>query len=229
MTSRRSGPTTWTPTPRLPNNLNFGDHCLVGGIEELLHDSRVQIPEADIVIGGPPCQGFSLLNKKRRDDPRKQLWLPFLDVTARCGARVFVMENVPHILGTAEHQEIIAAAREMGFQTVSGNLLAGDYGVPQSRRRAFIVGCRFADPREYFPPAKTCLNPDNGYVLDLGEYVGKPQPWRTVRDAISDLPEPKGTSLREVPPPLDLHFGRSPTEEKPPAISGHPGRRNEPL
>ncbi len=201
------------PNAAASYNLNFGDHCVVGGIDELLRDSKVLIPEADIVIGGPPCQGFSLLNKNRRNDPRKQLWRPFLEVTATSGAGVFVMENVPHILGTPEHREIIAAAEAMGFQTASGVLLAGDYGVPQNRRRAFIVGCRFADPRECFPPPKICFNPNNGHVLAPGDYVGKPRPWQTVRDAIGDLPEPEGTSLREVPPPLDLHFGRSPTEK----------------
>ena len=194
-------------------NLNFGDHCVVGGIDELLQDSGIQIPKADIVIGGPPCQGFSLLNKKRRNDPRKQLWRPFLDVTARCGARVFVMENVPHILGTVEHREIVVTAEEMGFQTASGTLLACDYGVSQNRRRAFILGCRFADPEECFPPPRTCFDPNNGHVLAPGAYVSKPRPWRTVRDAIGDLPEPEGTSRRESSPPFDLHFGRSPTEK----------------
>lgn len=194
-------------------NLNFGDHCVVGGIDELLQNSAVQIPKADIVIGGPPCQGFSLLNKKRRNDARKQLWRPFLEVTARSGAGVFVMENVPQILGTAEHGEILAVAEARGFQTASGVLLAGDHGVPQSRRRAFIIGCRFADPEECFPPAKTCFNPNTGHINTTDGYAGNPRPWRTVRDAIGDLPEPEGTSLREVSPPLDLHFGRSPTEK----------------
>ena len=146
-------------------NLNFGDHCVVGGIEGLLQDSGIQIPKAD---------------------PRKQLWRPFLDVTARCGASVFVMENVPHILGTVEHREIVATAEEMGFQTASGTLLACDYGVSQNRRRAFILGCRFADPEECFPPPRTCFDPNNGHVLAPGAYVSKPRPWRTVRDAIGD-------------------------------------------
>ena len=59
---------------------NFGDHCVSGDIVDILNDPATQIPRADVVIGGPPCQGFSLLNKKREGDPRKQLWRPFLDI-----------------------------------------------------------------------------------------------------------------------------------------------------
>lgn len=55
-------------------NANFGKHCLSGDIIDLLNDPTVEIPKADVVIGGPPCQGFSLLNKNRNGDPRKQLW-----------------------------------------------------------------------------------------------------------------------------------------------------------
>src|SRR5271166_4416173 len=61
-------------------NANFGRHCVVGDILEILKNSSSTIPKADVVIGGPPCQGFSLLNKNRRRDPRKQLWRPFFEV-----------------------------------------------------------------------------------------------------------------------------------------------------
>lgn len=76
-------------------NANFGAHCVVGDIVELLQDEQTHIPPADIVIGGPPCQGFSLLNKNRSDDPREQLWQAFLEVVERSNAQMFVMENVP--------------------------------------------------------------------------------------------------------------------------------------
>jgi len=75
-------------------NANFGAHCIAGDILSLLQDEQIHIPPADVVIGGPPCQGFSLLNKKRTNDPRKQLWQPFLEVVERSGAEVFVMEEV---------------------------------------------------------------------------------------------------------------------------------------
>lgn len=197
-------------------NANFGgEHCTVGDIVDLLGDRRVGIPEADIVIGGPPCQGFSLLNKNREGDPRRELWRPFLEVVERCGAGMFLMENVPQLLGSFEHGEIVGAAQRMGFQVAHAKLCAADYGVPQMRYRAFMLGCRFADPWRYFPPPSTHYDP-RGPQPPLGRHYPhdghrNPRPWETVRTAIGDLPPPLGTELRDEPPPLNLHFGRTPT------------------
>jgi len=98
----------------------------------------------------------------------------------------------------------------MGFRLAWAKLCAADYGVPQIRYRAFIIGCRFADPRAFFPPPSTHRNPGNG-AEQPGLLTDERQPWRTVRDAIGDLPPPIGTEIRAEPPPLDLHFGRNPT------------------
>lgn len=196
---------------------NFGEHCVGGDIVELLNDPSTHIPAADVVIGGPPCQGFSLLNKNRENDPRKQLWRPFLEIVRRSGAEVFVMENVPQLLGSFEHGEILGTAESMGFICSSGVLNAADYGVPQTRRRAFIVGSKFFDPKKVFPPPRTHVDPrKNGHQVSL--FIGNSEGdsdslslWNTVRSAIADLPRPVGTEIREIDPPLDLHFGRSPT------------------
>src|ERR1022692_783388 len=64
----------------------FGDHGIVGDLSKLLEDSEIEIPHADIVIGGPPCQGFSLLNKNREQDRRKSLWQQFMEVVKRSHA-----------------------------------------------------------------------------------------------------------------------------------------------
>lgn len=193
---------------------NFGNHCLTGDILDILNDSNVKIPKADVVIGGPPCQGFSLLNRNRQEDVRKQLWRPFLEVVKLTNAPVFVMENVPQLLGSFEHGEIIGVAETLGYKLASAKLCAADYGAPQTRWRAFIIGCRFTDPATVFPPKKTHWNPNgNGSATSNfnGEYIEEPQRWRTVRDVIFDLPSPVGTDIREDLSPLDLHFGRSPT------------------
>jgi DNA (cytosine-5)-methyltransferase 1 len=187
-------------------NDNFGEHCVEGDIIDVLKDKKTYIPQSDVVIAGPPCQGFSLLNKNRSDDSRKHLWRPFLEVVERSGAQVFVMENVPQLLGSEEHQQIAEAARALGFQLASAKLHAADYGVPQLRQRAFIVACRFTDPAEFFPPPKTHYNPNNGH----GNTANR-KAWSTVRDAIGDLPAPVGTEIREESAPFDIHFGRSPT------------------
>ncbi len=193
---------------------NFGEVCHPGDIVDLLEDPNTEIPQADVVVGGPPCQGFSLLNKQRADDPRKKLWIPFMEVIDRSGARVFVMENVPQLLGSLEHQEIQRWASDRGFTVWSGTLLAADYGVPQTRKRAFIVGSMDTDPSQFFPPLRSHHDPrltPGQFTLLSGSYAFDAKPWRTVRDAIGNLPAPEGTEIRDVPSPLDLHFGRNPT------------------
>ena len=198
-------------------NKNFGHHCVAGDIVEILEQGKIEIPKADVVIGGPPCQGFSLLNKNRENDTRKELWRPYLEVVKRSGASIFVMENVPQLLGTFEHGEIVGVAESLGFKVWQDKLIAADYGVPQTRIRAFIIGCKFADPSVLFPPRKTHFNPNgNGKQLILPcnreEYLSKPPTWKTVKDAIGDLAQPEGTEIKNIDPPLDLHFGRNPTE-----------------
>jgi DNA (cytosine-5)-methyltransferase 1 len=191
-------------------NANFGGHCAAGDIVDILRDPSFRVPQADLVIGGPPCQGFSLLNKNRDGDVRKQLWRPYLEVVERSGARAFVMENVPQLLASEEFGEIAAEARRLGFSIHALKLCAADFGVPQTRWRAFVLGLRDGDPAAVFPPPKTHFNPNNG-GLSAGGYVKRPKPWRTVRDEIGDLPPPVGTEVRTEKPPLDLHFGRNPT------------------
>src|SRR5262249_55827047 len=154
-----------------------------GDIVSLLTKRRA--PKADLVIGGPPCQGFSLLNKNKKADPRKQLWRPFIEVVLQSGAEVFVMENVPQLKDSPEHEAIIREVQEHGFETATEILRASDYGVPQRRYRCFIIGCTFTDPAAVFPPRKTHYNPSNGLVPSLfqtnGDYIDAAEPWRTVR------------------------------------------------
>lgn len=195
---------------------NFGDHCTTDNIMDIVQNRIDEIPKADVVIGGPPCQGFSLLNKQRDGDPRKQLWRPYLQIVQHTGAKIFVMENVPQLLGSKEHDEIMEATHSLGFKIAFAKLCAADYGVPQTRWRAFIIGCKFAHPCDFFPPKKTHQRPANVstgmlFLENFDRYVSRAKPWRTVRDAIGDLLPPKGTEIRVEPPPLDLHFGRTPT------------------
>lgn len=199
-------------------NANFGPHCFPGDIHQYLRPGRSVIPPADVVIGGPPCQGFSLLNRQRDGDVRRELWRPFLEVVELSGASVFVMENVPQLLQSPEGDMVRAAAESMGFMTAAAKLCAADYGVPQVRYRAFIVGVRGGSPSEHFPAPRTHCEPERLKTEKTDRllwpvYVHAPQPWATVRQAIADLPpEPCGTELNGRTPPLDLHFGRNPTE-----------------
>ncbi|MBP2666937.1 MAG: cytosine methyltransferase [Firmicutes bacterium] len=198
-------------------NANFGQHCHKADIVELLEDPNFEVPQVDVVIGGPPCQGFSLLNKQRAGDPRKQLWRPYMEFVRRSGASVFVMENVPQLLDSSEYEEIKETAAKMGFQLHQAKLCAADYGAPQIRWRAFVIGSRIGDPQEAFPPKKTHKVPEDSNVRrlfreDVDEYIQEAVRWRTVRDAIGDLPAPEGIEIRSaVAEPMNLHFGRTPT------------------
>ncbi|MCL2124290.1 MAG: DNA cytosine methyltransferase [Desulfovibrionaceae bacterium] len=183
--------------------LNFGPHAVCGDIEEWI-SGRYAIPKADIVIGGPPCQGFSLLNKDRRGDARRALWQPYMDIVELCGASVFVIENVQGLLNSPEHMAITQRAEKLGFTTAGKLLNAADYGTPQTRIRAFILGWK--KEGSSFAP----FSPERTHTQ--GCDLIRPS-WRTVHDAIADLPVPRGTEVRNVPPPLDLHFGRTPTDK----------------
>lgn len=192
-------------------NHNFcpaSPHCVASDIEDWV--SRTTVPKADVVIGGPPCQGFSLLNKKREGDQRRALWEPYMDVVKRSGASVFVMENVQGLLKSSEFEDIIRRSMEIGFELLNPSVLnMADYGVPQTRKRAIAIGVRVDDfGRATFPD----FPPSRTHSVNADE-VSTHQ-WLTVRDAIDDLPRRTfGIEInREKEPPLDLHFGRSPTE-----------------
>ncbi|MBB3953416.1 DNA cytosine methyltransferase [Novosphingobium sediminicola] len=180
---------------------NFDGESVCGNIADWLEHSDV--PLADVVIGGPPCQGFSLLNMKRSGDARRALWEPFLDVVARSNARIFVMENVAELFRSGELDGIRSRAVELGFQTKAAILNAADYGTPQNRRRTIVVGWKDSLWQPEFPPLKTHAEPSLGLNLP---------PWRTVRDAIADLPAPVKLEIGG-PAPLNLHIRRTPTEK----------------
>lgn len=181
------------------HRINFGGDVHCGDIEGWL--KTAEVPKADIVIGGPPCQGFSLLNKKRSGDARRALWEPYLEIAHRSEAKIFVMENVAELYRSAELLDIRARATEYGFETRTQILNAADYGAPQTRKRTIVVGWRgVAEPD--FPPRPTHGEPGKGSNLP---------PWRTVRQMIEDLPAPVGTEIG-IGAPMDLHFGRTPTD-----------------
>jgi DNA (cytosine-5)-methyltransferase 1 len=171
---------------------NFGaEHVVAAKIEEV-----ESFPEVDVVIGGPPCQGFSLLNTRGVGLERRALWREYLRALRESGAEAFVMENVPQLLGSPEYEAFKGAAEnELGF-VVDGRILnAADYGVPQRRRRAIVIGFRgdrVAWPEQtHFDPAKEI--PFGGVS------------WRTFADAVRGLPRrPDGRAW---------HVGRNPRPE----------------
>lgn len=100
-------------------------------------------PKADVVIGGPPCQGFSALNMRGVGLERRGLWREYLRALEEADPAAFVMENVPELLRSAEYESFKAAAEsELGFRVEGRVLNAANYGVPQTRKRAIVIGTR---------------------------------------------------------------------------------------
>jgi DNA (cytosine-5)-methyltransferase 1 len=178
---------------------NFGGEAVCVNVEDWLNTAAV--PAADVVIGGPPCQGFSLLNKKRDGDARRALWEPYLDIVVKSGARIFIMENVAELFRSPELADIRARAAREGFRTETAILNTADYGAPQTRRRTIVIGWKPGAWAPEFPPLKTHAEPDGNSNLPR---------WRTVRDAIADLPVPTAVEI-EGPAPLYLHIRPNPT------------------
>lgn len=172
---------------------NFGDHVFCGPIE------RVEsFPVADVVVGGPPCQGFSPLNMRRVGLERRTLWREYLRALDEAEPDVFLMENVPQLLRSAEYRAFRRAASKLGFEIADAVLNAADYGVPQVRRRAIVIGSRLG---ALAMPAPTHFAPDSA-----------PEPgsaWRTVRDAIGDLrPKPTGRDWHNPRNPRPISMER---------------------
>lgn len=132
-----------------------------------------RIDNVDVIIGGPPCQGFSIAGKRIVDDERNQLYKSFLHYVEFFKPRAFLMENVPNIMSIGKgaiKEQIIIDFEKIGYKISNKILLASDYGVPQNRKRAFFVG--LSDGSIFDFPKPT--TPDNKI---------------TSMEAISDLPE----------------------------------------
>jgi DNA (cytosine-5)-methyltransferase 1 len=162
--------------------LNFGHPVFKGPIEKV-----ESLPvRADIIIGGPPCQGFSPLGKMSPRDEHaemNQLWRQYLRIVDMCKPTVFVVENVPEFLRSAEGARMIELAENRGYSVAYDVLDASKYGVPQKRRRGIIIATKKGNPH---------LPSPNGTRT-------------TVRDAIGNLPL--------QPTEHDWHVGRNPRPE----------------
>ena len=124
---------------------NISDRVLNCAIQEI-----EKFPEADVIAGGPPCQGFSNLGERVPNDPRNQLWRHYLRCVEHVRPKVFVLENVPPLLKSAEYQELLKIAQGLGYKVEGRVLNAANYGVPQTRKRAIVIGSRIGEPRAVF-------------------------------------------------------------------------------
>jgi DNA (cytosine-5)-methyltransferase 1 len=165
---------------------NLGEHVVCGDV------LRTPLPsdQPDALIGGPPCQGFSVIGKMDATDPRSQHVVYFLDAVEALQPKVFAMENVRALYDNPRwaplRERLRERAADLGYATNLVLLNAANYGVPQARERMFLMGSRVGSAPEA-PMPTTAHGP------------------MTVRDALASLPtygQPgnnTGTGARVVP------------------------------
>jgi len=151
-------------------------------------NSRIGDRTVDVLFGGAPCQGFSMIGKRALDDPRNSLVYHFVRLVAELKASYFVFENVRG-LTLGEHRkfldEIMAEFHKSGYRVVEDYrvLNAIDYGIPQDRQRLFLIGARKGFPLPEYPNPTHKLKGKSG----SGNLFCRPTP--TVWDALRDIPE----------------------------------------
>lgn len=161
---------------------NFGDHIHIGDIADV-----ESFPRADVVVGGPPCQGFSPLGRDRDSISRTALnglWRHFVRALDEARPSIFVMENVPELFRSAEFAAFQDEVGEQGLGYVFHHevLNAADFGVPQLRRRAIVIGA-LGDA----PPWPVATHAPDNHV--------------TVREAFKGLPlDPDGRAWHRKRP-----------------------------
>jgi DNA (cytosine-5)-methyltransferase 1 len=151
---------------------NIGDHIIVGDITEIPNE---ELPtHADVVLGGFPCQDFSVAGKRQGINVKRgRLYLELKRVIDHIKPKIFVAENVEGLVNMAGGVVLEAIKddfRNSGYKVSHHLLHAADYGVPQIRKRVFIVGVREDIDADYLPPIPTHENK-----------------WMTAKEALDDL------------------------------------------
>ena len=128
---------------------NFPDSAVINeditklSVDEIIIKANIKKEEVDVIIGGPPCQGFSISGKRMIDDPRNVLYKSFVEIVGEIKPKIFVMENVPGLVSMANgtiKDAVIEDFSSRGYNVTWKILSADDYGVPQHRRRVFFIG-----------------------------------------------------------------------------------------
>ena len=170
-------------------HLNIGNHIELADIVNI--DSGT-IPDAEVVIGGFPCQGFSLANLKRHgQDERNELYLQFLRILRTKTPDYFLAENVRGILsleGGTAIRKIVSDFETTGYRVQVKLFCTADYGVPQTRWRVIIVGTRkdIPESRDFVYPLPTHCKKQTTSLLKQTKL------WISIREALKDIPEPIG-------------------------------------
>lgn len=161
---------------------NIGDEITCADLYEL--DEKL-IPQCDVVIGGPPCQSFSLAGNRHSDDKRGRLVWRYIDIIKELQPKAFLFENVTGLLSAKNNDGekilplLLKAFSDIGYSLSYQVVNAADYGVPQLRKRIIIVGMKGFMSHFDFPSTTHNEDGSNGKL----KYV-------SVKEALGDLPNP---------------------------------------
>lgn len=185
---------------------NFGDHILCRDVADV---DESDLPEADVIIGGPPCQGFSQLGSRDPNDPRNGLWKEYARIVRHVRPKVFVLENVPQFMKSEQFKMMVdwtVGGPLDGYRLAYGVMNAADFGVPQRRRRVIVIGSRVGTPELPIPTHGPSVGSD----------------WVTIREAFEGIPFetgpfdlPRRMLKSGIPGPFkpsEIHLSRRPTE-----------------
>lgn len=160
---------------------NIGKHIVCADIKDI---DFADIPVADVIVGGFPCQGFSQANLQRKvEDERNQLYRFFYGAVKSKQPKFFIAENVRGILslgGGDVIKQIISDFENAGYHVTVTHVNVADYGVPQTRQRVIIIGQRrdLGNMMLFRFPEKT-------HGKD-----GNPQPWISIKTVLDHYPDP---------------------------------------
>jgi len=187
---------------------NIGDHVVCEDIAKISN-----LKTADIIIGGPPCQGFSTANPSRSfDDPRNQLFNEYARILKEVKPKMFLMENVSGMVTMQKGKVFELIKKELtscGYKVYSQLLNAKDYGVPQSRRRIIVIGVRNDIDKVFKFPEPT--HDENTYQNVGDTLFSLPVDKSNPNHLIGKLSElnlerikciPEGGSMKDCPPHL---------------------------
>lgn len=161
------------------------DHIVLGDIKDVVKNLEKLLDgrSVDIVVGGPPCQGFSMANRQRLiDDPRNYLYKSYVEVVKKVRPKFFVMENVKGMLSVAE--QVKEDFRNIGYSVECHVLNAKDYGVPQNRERLIYIG--------------NCIGIDNEEIFSGIFALSESIPEHNLGDALFALRELKASRIKNA-------------------------------
>lgn len=151
--------------------LDLFNHDNIEIIIDYLKENNKKI---DVLVGGPPCQGFSVAGPRDMNDKRNYLYLAMVKLAEKLKPKVVLLENVPGMLQVNDGigaKRIVSDFKKIGYNMTPKLLYAPDYGVPQIRKRVFFVGLKDSEESFVFPKP----------IIDKDKYI-------TCKDAIGDLP-----------------------------------------